>query len=686
MAPGAEWIACPGIGSGYVGAFECFEFFLAPTKLDGTDPRPDLAPHVINNSWSSSGTDYHAAIQALYAAGIFYAKSAGNTGSACNTITNPGQWPEVTAAAAFASGDTIASFSSRGPVYIGHDPIMKPDIAAPGVNVRSSVPGNSYSSMQGTSMACPHIAGAVALLVSANPELRRADRHPAKAPQADGRGQGRCAVHALCHHPNDVWGWGILNIYDAVVAAQAVSLGSIQGTVYDLATDEPVADAIIGFEDSTGWSMPGQSGADGTYSKTLPADTYDLTTTAFGYLPQVDAGVEVLAGQTATHDITMEAAPVWTVSGQVTGLGLGNPLAATIVVDGTPLSAETDPATGLYSLEVPQGTYWFEASSPGHLGVSLQLFVGSDIVQDFGLETIWNYPVRSSHDLCDPIAFNWMEVSDGTKICLTDDAYQFVALPSGRHFSFYEGSYDGIYVGSNGIITFGPANNKWSGPIPDPATPNNGVYAFSADLNPGSGCSQGSIYYKYVDSRYFVIQWDAVQHYPSGDPETFEIILDLDTQQVIIQYQVVSNPADVVSGVENAAGSEATQYAYGDPVLLSNETRVEFDLVFGTPPAQGPGTIGGAVTDELTLAPIEGATVEAAGTGGTFLALTGPDGSYAFPELCPDTYTMSATAPYYYPSGEVMVDLGPAGTVTQDFVLAPMQFFLYLPFAARSYP
>ncbi len=180
MAPGAQWIACkadPGgtwKASNYLG---CWEWFLAPTKLDGTDPRPDLAPHVINNSWSCPGSEgcdpdtLRDAAKALYAAGIAIAKSGGNSGSACATITNPGQYPELLATAAFASGDTIASFSSRGPVTYEGETRIKPDIAAPGVGIRSSVPGGGYSSLQGTSMAAPHTAGLIALLWSANPAL-----------------------------------------------------------------------------------------------------------------------------------------------------------------------------------------------------------------------------------------------------------------------------------------------------------------------------------------------------------------------------------------------------------------------------------------------------------------------------------------------------------------------------------
>ena len=70
--------------------------------------------------------------------------------------------------------DNVASFSSRGPVIIDGSNRIKPDISAPGTNIRSSYNGsdNDYESLSGTSMATPHIAGAMTLLWSARPELR----------------------------------------------------------------------------------------------------------------------------------------------------------------------------------------------------------------------------------------------------------------------------------------------------------------------------------------------------------------------------------------------------------------------------------------------------------------------------------------------------------------------------------
>jgi subtilisin family serine protease len=186
VAPGAKWIGCRNMdqGNGTPARYtECFQFFIAPTDLNGQNPNPALRPHVINNSWicptsegCTTGDELRMIVENTQAAGIFVEASAGNSGSNCSTVDAPPAIYE----ASFSTGaidisNTLAIFSSRGPVTLDGSNRLKPNISAPGVNVRSSVntSDTSYSNFSGTSMAGPHVVGTVALLWSARPQLQR---------------------------------------------------------------------------------------------------------------------------------------------------------------------------------------------------------------------------------------------------------------------------------------------------------------------------------------------------------------------------------------------------------------------------------------------------------------------------------------------------------------------------------
>ena len=170
VAPGAKWIAAKAWaddGTGLTSDFHrIFEWFLAP----GGDPAN--APDVVINSWSLSAggciTEFLPDIQAWRAAGIFPAFAAGNSGPGTGSVRSPGAYAEAFAVGATDIFDEVASFSSRGPSPCGD--VVKPDMSAPGDAVRSSVPGG-YGTLSGTSMATPHLAGAVAVLRSINPAL-----------------------------------------------------------------------------------------------------------------------------------------------------------------------------------------------------------------------------------------------------------------------------------------------------------------------------------------------------------------------------------------------------------------------------------------------------------------------------------------------------------------------------------
>jgi serine protease AprX len=230
MAPGAKWIGCRNmdVGNGTPARYiECMEFFLAPYPVNGTPDQgdPTLAPDITINSWgcpTSEGCSVdtlQAAVEAQAAAGIMMVVAAGNYGSLCSTLTDPPSFyaASYTAGALNTGTDTIASFSSRGPVTIDGSNRIKPDITAPGTNTRSAWNScdSCYGFASGTSMATPHIAGAMALLWSAIPSLQ----NQIDASRAALNNAAVNIASTLCGTagpPNNVYGWGRVDILAAV--------------------------------------------------------------------------------------------------------------------------------------------------------------------------------------------------------------------------------------------------------------------------------------------------------------------------------------------------------------------------------------------------------------------------------------------------------------------------------------
>src|SRR5437867_3935656 len=228
MAPGAKWIGCRNMdqGNGTPARYiECMQWFLAPYPIGGGQGDPTKAPDITINSWGCppsegcSANTLQAAVEAQAAAGIMMVVAAGNSGSLCSTVTDPPSLyaASYTAGALNTGTDTIAFFSSRGPVTIDGSGRIKPDIAAPGTGTRSC--SNScdscYTFADGTSMATPHIAGAMALLWSAIPSLQNQI-------DASRAALNNAAVHIASTQcgtvgpPNNVYGWGRVDILAAV--------------------------------------------------------------------------------------------------------------------------------------------------------------------------------------------------------------------------------------------------------------------------------------------------------------------------------------------------------------------------------------------------------------------------------------------------------------------------------------
>ena len=240
VAPGAKWIACRNMDHG-VGRpstyIACNQFFLAPYPHGGDpeiDGDPSKAPDIVNNSWGCppgeppSGELCHssellASFSTLRAAGILAVVSAGNSGPGCSSVNDPpAMYGESFVIGATDVSNFLAGFSSRGPVTIDGSGRLRPDVAAPGVAVRSSYPVSDYRTLQGTSMASPHVSGAAALLWSAKPQVRglvdltrclmtRSARSIVQlsSPQT-------CGGTTVASRPNNMFGYGLIDAYDAI--------------------------------------------------------------------------------------------------------------------------------------------------------------------------------------------------------------------------------------------------------------------------------------------------------------------------------------------------------------------------------------------------------------------------------------------------------------------------------------
>ena len=255
VAPGAKWIGCRNMdqGNGTPATYsECFQFFMAPTDLNGQNPNPALRPHVMNNSWTcpvsegcTTGDELRVILENTQATGIFVEASAGNAGPSCSTVSDPPAIYEATfSTGAIDINNTIAGFSSRGPVTRDGSNRLKPNISAPGVNNRSSVntSDTSYANFSGTSMAGPHVVGTVALLWSARPQLVR-DIATTKMvlqntanPNVIVNPVQTCGGIPSTQIPNNSFGYGRV---DALAAVNSVPAGS------PTPTPTPTATAIL---------------------------------------------------------------------------------------------------------------------------------------------------------------------------------------------------------------------------------------------------------------------------------------------------------------------------------------------------------------------------------------------------------------------------------------------------------
>ena len=385
VAPGATWMACRGCDTSScydTQLLACAQFVTAPTDLSGGNANPDMRPVAVNNSWGDCGQSYdgwyRSVVDGWVAAGVYPVFSNGNAGNCgyptdppLGTVGNPARYGNVSGIGSTSKNTSVyAGHSNKGPTD-NPDPInpvdgwefLKPQFAAPGVSIRSSVPtsNTSYASYTGTSMSAPHVTGMIAVILQAAPCL-----------------EGNYEVlenlimdtafpvpHSTYNtQPNMATGFGEIRVLDAVEAAAGMC-GEyvVQGTVYDDATP---ANTLAGAKvtlvpsDPEGYTRNVTTNDEGFYTAQVDADTYTATASLMGYLPQTKS-ITVPEGATdpVVTDFTLEALPAKVVSGTVIDGGIqasgdahGYPLMATLVfaADDHTFETKSDPFTGEYSI------------------------------------------------------------------------------------------------------------------------------------------------------------------------------------------------------------------------------------------------------------------------------------------------------------------------------------------------
>jgi subtilisin family serine protease len=569
VAPDAEWIAARPFGTNNASQADIIlsaEWLLAPTDLDGNNPRPALRPHIINNSWSTSAdnTIYSGYVAAWRAAGIFPVFAAGNDGTitSCSTVLAPGNYVDVVAVGSVDSNDRLSSFSSKGP---GPDGRLKPDVTAPGSSILSTVPptGNPltyYSLSSGTSMATPHVAGTVALLWSANPDLigdydetYRILSTTALPITVDDRYDN--ATYADCLpglSPNNLYGHGRIDAYNAVAEAR-IDVPWMQVTSESPDPIAPGGTTTISVTvDAAMVPVPG------TYEARLLLHTDDLTETPLA-IP---------------FTLTVPDDPdLAEVSGVLSSADTGTPLAGSVTVtDGA--TAYTD-AEGRYRLNLPAATepYTLTADSDGYVTQSftVTLTTGEQEAVDFALErdiprlgeTVTPATTTLAYDRTQPVSvtlrndgtqvlsytltiptqyfgvwrsdqvdgpdYRWIEPPADAQLLSLGDDDASDAIPIGFNFGFNTTPYDQIYIGSNGILSFQPpltGSGFVRGCLPMFESIDAAIAVLHTDLDPRE--SGAEISYATTDEG-FLVTWENVPLFDKTDQRlSFQALLQPD--------------------------------------------------------------------------------------------------------------------------------------------------------------
>ncbi len=436
VAPGAHWIAAKTLTQLPHTSHSLAAFQWAANPDSNVNTMDDV-PDVINCSWydpNVSGTEctgasgYYSAVDALEALGIAVVFSAGNFGPGPSTITPPKNrlttgtnFFSVGAINGNASGYPIANFSSRGPsVCVGPDSLrIKPEVVAPGVGVRSAAGINSYRVLDGTSMASPHIAGSIALLRQAAPFMTGTEIKYILM---------NTAAELGTPGEDNTYGHGLIDL-EAAYLSLPLAAGFARGRI--TGNGSPLSGARVDFvePEQQHYSI---SDVDGYYTVPAYFDTlapvmqFSLQVRRFGYLLYTDT-LTMVPNDTVTRNINLKPMPTGTLQLHAYNNTENMQVDAKVIFEGTTVvEGLTDPADGILSVPLPQGSYdvFIDPQSPYGSRMYTNISVAVDSTSS--IETLLRYVIEPSlADLHDTLNAGQTNTKTLTLTNTTNDSVAF---------------------------------------------------------------------------------------------------------------------------------------------------------------------------------------------------------------------------------------------------------------------
>ncbi|MFC4334602.1 S8 family serine peptidase [Salininema proteolyticum] len=606
VAPGADWIGVNGCCPSLEALLESGEWIAAPTDWEGNNPDPSQAPDVVNNSWGTTAPGYDPfyvdIVDLWHAGGIIPVTSLGNSGPSCNTAGSPGIYPNVIGVGAYDSGQNIASFSARGP---GVDGQIKPDISAPGAGVRSSVPGGGYASYSGTSMAAPHVAGQIALLLSAAPQLKGDydSVYELLTGTARPKADDQCGSEG---DANNVYGNGMVDAVAMINNAPIGDVGDLEASVVN-ADGEGLAGAEVTLSNGER-ERELTTEADGTVSAKLTAGDWDYSVSAFGY--GAASGTITIEMDTVNEFTwTLESVESGTVAGTVVdGDGHGWPLGGTVSAADGQVVAEADPITGEFSMELPAGE-WDLTVDPEYRGYQTTTATASTGTEDLVVEVSGESCAAPGYGF-DPLgeqfesgAGGWEIVNNGD-YAWTYDSGRVNSTPGSDGFAMADSDEAGVGA---------TVDTELISPVFDLSSADDKTLTWANDYNHLSN-SQADVLLS-VDGG---DSWESIWSASSDVRDSTESV-DLSAWGDATEAQLKFHYVD--------GGSWAWWWAVDD-VMIGDAECVQ----------QEGGIVRGTVTSTDTGEPLAGAIVSGAGASTS----TDEDGSYWM--FVPDTGDVELTA------------------------------------------